>query len=82
METAEAADDEDHTIVSQRCGPGDSIVLDGYTPFLINRLAHGVESMLVQSVCAISKGFGAPSYNNATPPPTDPPEQKSPVPFR
>lgn len=69
-----------HTIASRRGGPGDRIVLDGYTPFLIDRLAHGVDVRLGQSVCAISKGFRAPPNPTAAPPPADPPEAKDPAP--
>lgn len=68
-----------HTIASRRGGPGDRIVLDGYTPFLIDRLAHGVDIRLGQSVCAISKGFRAPPNPTAAPPLADPPEAKDPA---
>ncbi|PXF47302.1 Lysine-specific histone demethylase 1A [Gracilariopsis chorda] len=62
-------------IASKKGGPGDRIVLDGYTPFLIDRLKQGVNIRLNQSVCGVSK---------AVKPQLDPPmslaEQHSSVP--
>lgn len=43
-------------IASKKGGPGDRIVLDGYTPFLIDRLKEGTEIRYNQSVCGVSKG--------------------------
>lgn len=55
---------------SQSGGNGDRIVLDGYTPFLIDKLCVDVDIRYGKIVNAISKGFCAPKtrghYNNAT----------------
>lgn len=42
-------------IANKRGGSGDRIVLDGYTPFLIDKLAHGVDIRLGQAVCGVAK---------------------------
>eukprot|EP00178_Gracilaria_changii_P004658 TRINITY_DN1757_c0_g1_i1.p1 TRINITY_DN1757_c0_g1~~TRINITY_DN1757_c0_g1_i1.p1 ORF type:complete len:1091 (-),score=161.14 TRINITY_DN1757_c0_g1_i1:1046-4318(-) len=42
-------------IASRKGGAGDRIVLDGYTPFLIDRLKQGLDIRLKQSVCSVSK---------------------------
>lgn len=59
-----------HTIASRRGGPGDRLVLDGYTPFLIDKLKEGVDVRTGKSVCAISKALRAPEHA----PPPDPPD--------
>lgn len=60
-----------NTIASRRGGPGDRIVLDGYTPFLIDNLKNGINIRLGKSVCAISKCLRAP----VSAPPPDPPDE-------
>lgn len=47
-------------IASRKGGSGDRIVLDGYTPFLIDRLKDGVDVRLNQSVCGVSRAVKAP----------------------
>lgn len=48
------------TIASRRGGVGDRIVLDGYTPFLVDKLCAGIDIRYGKVVCAISKGHCAP----------------------
>lgn len=48
------------TIASRRGSLGDRIVLDGYTPFLVDKLCAGVDIRYGKVVCTISKGHCAP----------------------
>lgn len=57
------------TVASRRGGVGDRIVLDGYTPFLVDKLCTGVDIRYGKVVCAISKGHCAPK---ACPIPSNP----------
>lgn len=42
-------------VASKRGGSGDRIVLDGYTPFLVDKLGEGVDVRFGQAVCAVTK---------------------------
>lgn len=57
-----------NTIASRRGGPGDRIVLDGYSPFIIDRLAGDVDVRLSQSVISVSKAYRAPMNVSAEDP--------------
>lgn len=46
---------------SKRGGNGDRIILDGYTPFLIDSLKEGLDVRLEQAVCGVSQAIKAPA---------------------
>lgn len=55
-------------VASKRGGNGDRIVLDGYTPFLIDSLKEGLDIRREQAVCGVSQAIKAPVNLPATEP--------------
>lgn len=53
-------------VASKRGGNGDRIVLDGYTPFLIDSLMEGLDVRCEQAVCGVSQAIRAPVNLPAT----------------